>query len=214
VSGKPLRRRREIVIASGGARVRFARKSGVTLIDRARGLTADDCIRFEDRGDAGDLDGFAPVAGERPRLFSPGFLVAQELLEGPDGTRLRLGGRLGRRPAGFACELVIEGRAVDDFVRLSVRVRNEHPDHRLRIRFAKGSAVAVRHRGTPAWERIRARGLEFWAATIVRACGRLRVDDEVVAVPDAQCLGWIEHEFALGGERELDGWIHALEPAH
>jgi hypothetical protein len=38
----------------------------------------------------------------------------------------------------------------------------------------------------------------FVAFTLVRACGRLRVDGSEVAVPGAQCRGVVEHVFTLG----------------
>ena len=93
--------------------------------------------------------------------------------------------------------LASEARRTEHVVRMRVRVHNQHSDHRLRIRFF-GIEGLVRHRGTPGWTRVHSGGRSFSAATIVRACGRLRADGEIIEVPEAQCLGWIEHDFLLG----------------
>ncbi len=217
ITGRDLRKRREFVVKSGGARVRFSRRGGITLIDRKRDITPVDCVRFEDRRDSGTLDGFEPVAGERPRLFSPAFLQPSVLFESKAGTRLVLSGRLGRRHDGFPCELELEGRVDADAIRMTVRIENRHEDHRLRIRFAH-TADTIRHAGTPAWETVHARGVTFVAATLVRACGRLRVDSEIIDVPEAQCLGRVEHEFLLGGDfgvenADAKAWQAAPDPA-
>lgn len=198
---KQLRRRRDFLVASGAARVRFMRRDGVLLVDRAHDLHLEDCIAFEDRTDEGTLDGFAPRPGERPRLFSPRFL--QPVRHEQDGARdlLVLEGRLGVRARGYPCRLRFEGRKDESAVRLTVAVENGQHDHRLRIRF-RGFADAARigREGTPGFEVVRTPGgRTFVAATLVRACGRLRVGEALVPTPAAQCPGWIEHRFTLGG---------------
>ncbi|MCA8942642.1 MAG: hypothetical protein KDB80_08815 [Planctomycetes bacterium] len=218
IVGRDLRRRREFVLKSGGSRVRFARKSGITLIDRSDDTAQPDCIRFEDRTDVGDLDGFAPADQERPRLFHPGFLRPAELVETKAATRLTLHGSLGRRAMSFPCELVFDARRDEEVVRMTVRIENRHDDHRLRIRFFR-SGHLVWHRGTPAWETVFTNGTTFTAATMVRANGRLRVDDEVIAVPGAQCHGWIEHRFLLGSgappeSLEPNAWLRGADPTN
>ncbi len=83
---------------------------------------------------------------------------------------------------------------------MSVRVRNEHENHRLRIRFlGKQDSGAIRHAGTPGWESVHHHGRTFVAATLVRACSNLRVGATVIATPEAQCQQWIEHAFELDG---------------
>ncbi len=197
-----LRRKRDILVASAGARLRFSRKGGMLFVDRKRGVHREDCIRFEDRRDVGCLDGFVPVEGERPRLFSPGFLQPSDLVQGELRDLLVLRGRLGRRPDGYPCELRIEGRKAEDFLRLTVRIHNDRNDHRLRIRFlGVDDPSEVQHAGTPGFERVHYRGRSFVAATLVRAIGRLAVGENHVATPMAQCFGWIEHHFRLGGAR-------------
>ena len=196
-----LRRKRDILVASGGARVRFSRKGGIRFVDRARDVNSENCILFEDRRDLGDLDGFVPDLGERPRLFNPGFLRAVELEQGAVRDRLLLRGRLGRRTAGFPAEITIEGRKHERFVRIAVRVRNVLDDHRLRIRFLSlGPASDIGHLGTPGWEAVEVGGRRFTAATIVRACGVLKVGEDLAEVPSAQCRGWVGHSFFLGGD--------------
>ena len=195
---KDLRRKKDILVASGGSRIRFSRKGGVHYVDRARDLNMEDCVRFEERRDMGTLDGFVPAPDERPRLYSPAFLKPVRLVQGSARDRLELEGRLGRRAHGFPCRIVIEGRKDEPWVRLTVSVRNEHDDHRLRIRLLGfPDFAAIAHRGTPAWEVVAHQGRRFVAATLVRACGRLQVGDRLVAVPAAQCHGWITHELRL-----------------
>lgn len=197
-TGKELRRKKDILVASAGSRIRFSRKGGIHYVDRARNLNLEDCVRFEGRRDAGTLDGFTPHPGERARLFSPAFLKPVRLVQGTAGDRLELEGRLGRRPHGFPCRIVVEGRKDEASLRFTIAVQNVHDDHRLRIRLLGFPDFdTIGHRGTPAWEIVQHEGRRFVAATLVRACGRLLVEDRVVAVPGAQCHGWITHELRL-----------------
>lgn len=196
-TGKELRKVREHVLSAGGARVRFTRKGGIHLIDRGLAVDAVNCIGFDDRADMGTLDGFEAKEGERPRVFSPSFLQPVVAIHGAAGDRLVLRGRLGRSPQGFPCEMVLEARRHEPRVRMTLRIENRHQDHRLRLRaFLPEAAIAGE--GTPPFERITFGHRWFLATTLVRACGRLRVGDALVAVPDAQCLGTIELRFWLG----------------
>jgi hypothetical protein len=196
--GKELRRKQDLLVASGGARVRFSRKSGLQLIDRDAGLNAERCVLFEDQGDAGTLDGFEP-RGEAPRRFDPAFLVPVRYEHDRERDFLRLEGRLGRRASGFPCRLELEGRRDQRQVHLRVVIENRQADHRLRIRFTgvPADAVAVADCATPLVTVQHERGT-FLATTIVRACGRLQVGDRIVAVPAAQCMQRIERTFRLG----------------
>lgn len=195
---KQLRRKRDILIASAGTRMRFSRKRGVHLIDRRHDFNEENCIQFEDRTDCGDLDRFVADGKTRPRIFSPGFLTPTCLIQEERRDLLELRGRLGRRSNGFPCELTFEGRKDEDFLRMTLRIENRQENHRLRIRFLGISDASVIHsEGTPGWETVHYRGRVFAAATLVRACGHLRVDENSLATPDAQCLGWIEHRFKL-----------------
>jgi hypothetical protein len=210
VEGKDLARRRDILVASGGARVRFGPKTGILFVDRQRNIHQEDCIRFEDQTDTGSLDMFVPQVGKRPRLFSPAFLEPVQLLHSRTKDQLVLTGRLGRRQRGYPCTLRIVGRKNEPGIRLTVTIHNQHQDHRLRIRFLGFpqaeylglSKLSTESPGIPSWEtpyeEVHAQGRTFFAATLVRACGRLEVGEDVVPVPDAQCLCQITHEFAIG----------------
>ncbi len=200
-SAKDLRRKRDILVASGGARIRFSRRAGCHLIDRRLGIHEEHCIQFEDRSDGGCLDGFEPIATERARLFSPAFLRPAYLHQGKLEDRLVLAGQLGRGRQGHPCRVTLVGRKNETGIRMSVWILNRHGDHRLRIRFVGlQQADYVSHRGTPGFERVHVHGRTFLAATLLRACGRLRVGDDYIATPAAQLLGPIEHEFGLGIE--------------
>jgi len=199
LEGKELRKQREFLIESGGARVRFSRKGGVHLVVRTADVNLERCVVFEDRADQGTLDGFAACEGERPRLFSPSFLRPVQMLRHADADRLVLRGRLGRRPTGYPCEIVFLGRRDQRTVAMTVRIDNRHRDHRLRIRFLGVPPALLESEGTPGFEEVVAGHRRFVAATLVRACGRLQVGERVVEVPGAQVPGWIEHRFHLGG---------------
>lgn len=197
---KDLRRTKDMLVASGGARVRFSRKGGLLLVDRAFDLHVENALCFEDLSDHGTLDGFVANEAERARLFHPGFLQPVRWERNEVRDLLLLEGRLGRGPRGFPCRMRIEGHKAEQRVRLSIAVENRHFDHRLRIRFVGlPDSASIESRGTPGWEKVRQRGRRFEAATLLRACGRLEVGDGTVAVPAAQCLGWIEHHFSIAG---------------
>ncbi|MEZ5966203.1 MAG: hypothetical protein R3F56_20370 [Planctomycetota bacterium] len=198
LEGKELRKQREFLVESGGARVRFSRKGGVHLIVRDADLNVEHCVAFEDRADLGTLDGFVAKDDERARLFSPTFLRPVQMLKHARADRLTLHGRLGRRPTGFPCELLLEGRRDETTVRMVVRIHNQLSDHRLRVRFLGVPRAAIASEGTPGFEEVTVGHRRFVAATLVRACGRLRVGDRLVEVPGAQVQGWIEHRFRLG----------------
>lgn len=197
--GKDLRRKRDILVASDGARIRVSRRSGCLLVDRRQGIHEEHCIQFEDQTDVGCLDGFRAVDGERPRLFSPAFLRPTYLHQGRIEDRLVLEGQLGRGRRGHPCRITLVGRKDETGVRMNVWILNRHTDHRLRIRFVGLREPSyVSHGGTPGFVTVHHRGRTFLAATLVRACGRLRVGDEYVPTPAAQMLGTVEHQFGLG----------------
>lgn len=207
-TGSALRKKKDLLVDSGGARVRFSRKEGVLLVDRRAGVTSPNCLRFEARADHGTLDGFRGDERERPRLFSAQFLQPLRYTTGAGYSELVLDGRLGRRPDGFACRLVLTGRADEHQVRLSIRIDNRHQDHRLRARFLGVPAPLIEHHCTDVGERIDNDAGGFCAFTLVRACGRLLVDGAAVPVPAAQCPGVIEHEFRLGLDRGAGAGRH------
>lgn len=203
LEGTELARQRDLLVASAGARIRFRPKTGILFVDRQRQIHEEDCIRFEDQTDIGCLDGFVPRPGERPRLFSPAFLKPTRFLRSRTRDELLLTGRLGRRRHGHPCALRILGHKHEAGLRLTVTIHNQHEDHRLRIRFLGFSqpdylALSEDSSAFPPWERVSARGRTFLAITLVRACGRLKVGNDHVPVPEAQCLCQITHELTLG----------------
>jgi hypothetical protein len=198
-TSRELRKKKDLLVASAGARIRFSRKEGVLFVDRDAGVNSPNCVRFEDRSDAGTLDGFVPREDERPRLFSAQFVQPVRYRVCGDAAELQLRGRLGRGPRGCDCELTFRGRPDAPRVELSVTVRNVHFDHRLRIRFLGIPGALLHHDCTDVRELVESDAGGFIAFTLVRACGRLLVDGGEVAVPDAQCLGSIAHRFELGG---------------
>lgn len=200
VSERELKKPREILVASAGSRVRWNRKGGLLFVDRASEIHVENALCFESRDDVGTLDGFSAREGQRARIFSPAFLKPKLVEHGKERDLLLLAGRLGRKPAGFPCEIAIEGRKSEAFLRLRITIDNLHEDHRLRARF-----VGL----PPEWlgaiddafaaEIVQHDHGKFIATTLVRACGRLRVGDSTVAVPEAQCPGKIVRSFRLGG---------------
>lgn len=196
--GKDLRKRKDVLIASGGARARFTRKEGLLFVDRADEVHAKNCLTFEARADVGTLDGFAGRADERARLFSAQFLQPQRLVESPTGTELELAGRLGRGPIGWPCRLVLRGDPAREALQLRVRIDHRLPGWRLRARFLGLPSAAITHECTPVCEVVQNDAGGFVAFTLVRAATELAVDDARVPAPGAACLGSIEHTFWLG----------------
>lgn len=199
-TGKELRKKKDLLVASGGARVRFSRKEGVLLVDRDGGVHSKNCVRFEARADRGTLDGFVADDAERPRLYSAQFLQPQRYVQGPRGSALVLAGRLGRGPIGWPCEVELTGSADESSVGMVVRIDHEIPGFRLRIRFLGIASTAIAHECTPVREVVENDAGGFVAFTLVRACSTLLVDGTAVAVPGALCLGTIEHRFRLGAQ--------------
>lgn len=197
-TGKELRRRKDLLVASGGARMRWSRREGLLFVDRDGGLHSANCVRFEARTDQGTLDGFAGAADERPRLYSAQFLQPRLLVEAGDATELTLAGRLGRGPVGWDVELVVSGDPADLAVGLRLRLDQRQTGWRLRVRFLGIPATAILHACTPVTEVVANDAGGFVAMTLVRAAGVLLVDGAPVAVPGGNCQGPIEHTFRLG----------------
>lgn len=197
-TGKELRKKKDLLVASGGARVRFSRKEGVLFVDREGGVHSANCLRFEARTDRGTLDGFTADEAERARLFSAQFLQPQRYLESPQRTSLLLAGRIGRGPIGWPCELEISGSPAESAVRFSLRLQHRIPGYRLRARFLGIAPLAIEHACTPVSETVENDAGGFVAFTLVRACTTLLVDGAPVDVPGASCFGTLEHRFRLG----------------
>ncbi|HEX5052577.1 MAG TPA: hypothetical protein VFZ65_12450 [Planctomycetota bacterium] len=197
-AGKELRKKKDLLVASGGARMRYSRKHGLLFVARADGVHSANCLRFEARRDLGTLDGFVADESERPRLYSAQFLQPQRYVQGQGHTELVLAGRLGRGPIGWPCELVLTGIEREPTLRLVLRLHNRLAGWRLRARFLGIAVEAIEHECTPVREVVHNDAGGFLAFTLVRACATLLVDGTPVAVPGALCLGTIEHTFRLG----------------
>lgn len=198
VVGKDLRKRKDLLVRSGGARVRFTRKEGVLFVARDDGLHSANCLRFEARADHGTLDGFVGAADERPRLYSAQFLQPTRYVDGPDAQQLTLTGRLGRGPIGWNCTVTLTGFRDEACVRLAIAVDNALCGWRLRARFLGIPAAAIAHECAAAPEAVANDAGGFVACTLVRAVDRLLVDGDVHAVPAAACRGPLRHRFLLG----------------
>jgi hypothetical protein len=199
-TGKELRKKKDLLVKSGGARVRFTRKEGLLFVDRDEGLHASNCLRFDARADRGTLDGFTADPAERPRLFSAQFLQPRRYVEADAGCELVVAGRLGRGPIGWDCELVLRGYAAEPFVRMTLRLEQRIVGWRLRARFLGVPSAAIAHDCMPVRELVPTDAGGFVAFTLVRACTTLLVDGAPVAAPAAACLGTIVHEFRLGSD--------------
>lgn len=198
LKGKELSRKKDILVASGGARVRFGRKEGLLFVHREGGLHSSNFLRFEDRPDHGTLDAPRFDEGGRARIFSAQFLKPVRYRTCKSADELVLEGRLGRGREGFACRVVVRGVRAEPRLQLTVAVDNRHEDHRLRVRFLGIPATVVEHHCTDVGEVVQNDAGGFTAFTLVRAVGRLDTAAGPVATPSAQCIGWVEHQFLLG----------------
>lgn len=198
LQGRDLVRKKDILVASSGARVRFGRKDGLLFVQREGGLHSANFLRFEDRADHGTLDAPRFDEGERPRIFSAQFLKPVRYRTCKAADELVLEGGLGRGNKGHRCRIVVRGIRGEQQLRLTIAVDNRHADHRLRVRFLGIPPTVIAHHCTDVAEVVQNDAGGFVAFTLVRATGTLDTAHGRVATPAAQCLGWLEHEFLLG----------------
>ena len=198
LQGRELGRKKDILVASGGARVRFGRKDGLLFVHREGGLHSANFLRFEDRADHGTLDAPRLDEAERPRIFSAQFLKAVRYRTCKAADELVLEGNLGRGRKGHGCRIVVRGHRGEQQLRLTIRVDNRHTDHRLRARFLGIPRTVVAHCCTEVGEVVQNDAGGFVAFTLVRSVGALDTAHGGVPTPAAQCSGPIEHEFLLG----------------
>lgn len=196
-TGRELRRKKDLLVASGGPRVRFSRREGLLFVDRSSATNSPNCLRFEARRDHGTLDDFVADADERPRLFSAQFLQSVRYCAGPGGTRLELGGRLGRGPVGWPMTLTIAGAPTNAELRLTLRIETCPPDWRLRARFLGLRPEHLVHECEDVRDVVQSDAGGFVAFTLARPSAALLVDGEPVAVPAAARLGPLVHDFVL-----------------
>jgi hypothetical protein len=198
-TGKELRKRKDVLLQSSGARLRFTRREGLLFVEREGGLHASNCLRFEARTDHGTLDGFVGAVDERPRLFSAQFLQPVRLEEADTHTELEAAGRLGRGPVGWNVRLWLRSEPTWRHVELRLAIEQRLVGWRLRARFLGVPSAAIEHDCTPVREVVANTAGGFVAFTLVRACDRLLVDGTPVATPGAACRGELVHTFRLGG---------------
>jgi len=198
LQGRELVRKKDILVASGGARVRFGRKDGLLFVHREGGLHSANFLRFEDRADHGTLDAPGLDGAERPRIYSAQFLKPTRYRTCKAADELVLEGRLGRGNKGHACRIVVRGIRSEQVLLLTIAVDNRHANHRLRVRFLGIPATVVAHRCTDVGEVVQNDAGGFVAFTLLRAVGALDTAHGRVPTPASQCLGRLEHEFLLG----------------
>lgn len=200
-TGKELRRKKDILVASATSRIRFSRRGGLLFVDRERDLNSANCLWFEARRDEGHLDQFHGNDDERPRLFSAQFLKPTRLLQDKQFQQLELDGRLGRRGDGWPCRVVIVGSADAPGLRMTIELPQIQIGWRLRSRFLGVPADLVHHHCMPVREVVATEHGGFVADTLVRSCATLLVDGEPTAVPGAASPGAIRHTFSLGNRQ-------------
>lgn len=197
-TGKDLRRKKDILVASGGPRIRFSRKGGVLFVDRDQDINSQNCLWFEARQDHGTLDEFVAQADERPRLFSAQFLKPKRFVQSKHYSQLELEGRLGRGPIGWPCRLVITGRSGAPQLRMTIELAQTCIGWRLRSRFLGVPASLLHHHCMPVREVVTSSTGGFVADTMIRSCATLLVDGQPVAVPAASTVTALRHTFSLG----------------
>jgi len=198
IEGRDLRRKKDLLVASGGARARFSRKGGLLLVDREHDLNSNNCLWFEARRDHGTLDAFVDAPDERARLLSAQYLKPVRYVTGKPSTELTLEGRLGRGVIGWPCRVIVRGRASDEHLSIDIELPRVVVGWRLRSRFLGVPAERLHHACTPVRECIdNARG-GFVADTLIRSCAQLTVGDEQIATPDAADPGPLRHRFSFG----------------
>lgn len=197
-TGKELRRKKDILIASASSRVRFSRKGGLLFIDREQDINSENCLWFEGRRDAGNLDEFVGADDERARLFSAQFLKPQRFLQSKHYCELELVGRLGRGPIGWPCRVTIIGDTNAPNLKLTIELDSAVPGWRLRSRFLGVPEELVHHHCMPVREVVTTTHGGFIADTLVRSCAALMVDGNPVPVPEAESPRAICHTFSLG----------------
>lgn len=197
-TGKDLRRKKDILIASAGCRVRFSRKGGLLFVDREQGINSENCLWFEGRRDSGTLDNFVGHDDERARLFSAQYLKPQRFVQGKHYSELELNGRLGRGTIGWPCRIIIVGSSESPSLHVTIELASIVPLWRLRSRWLGVPETLIHHHCMPVRELVTTAHGGFVADTLSRSCATLLVDGEPVPTPDAAKQSAIKHTFSLG----------------
>lgn len=132
-------------ISNGRISVEIDAAGEASITDHVSGVTLTRALRIADEGDRGDSYNFGPVDGDA--ITVPTAIEVEVLEGGPLRSRLLLrrtydlpaslaegdrGARSGETRAQIV-DTVIELRADEAFVRVSIELRNEVGDHRLRV---------------------------------------------------------------------------------
>lgn len=195
---RALRRKKDILVASAGPRIRFTRKGGLLLVDRDHGVHSANCLWFEARRDHGTLDGFVGDEHERPRLFSAQFLKPRSYSTGPDRSELVLAGRLGRGRDSWPLTITLRADSTAPTLELVVDLAGCARGWRLRSRVLGVPAGLLHHHCRPVREFVDTVHGGFVADTLVRAVDTLLVDGQPVATPDAARPRDLRHVFTIG----------------
>ncbi len=198
VTGRDLRRKKDLLVASGGARARFSRRGGVLLVDRANDVHSENALWFEARRDEGTLDGFVGAADERARLFSAQFLKPTRYVTSAAADALVLTGSLGRGPVRWPCRVVLRGAAALEALCIDIELPVVAAGWRLRTRVRGVPATQLHHECTAVREQVDDERGGFVADTLVRACGHLTVGAEQVRTPAAAAPAPLHHRFWFG----------------
>ncbi|MFK7739106.1 MAG: hypothetical protein AB8H80_02195 [Planctomycetota bacterium] len=205
---KQLRRKKDLLVKSGSTRVRFSRKGGVLLVDREHETHSENCMWFEARRDLGTLDEFVGPEGERARLFSAQFLKPKfyriEKFRSGDAKRVReesellISGRLGSGPAAWPISMRFLGDTSRSAVELQIELPHVPTGWRLRLRTLGVPSSLLHHHCLPVREQVDTERGGLLCDTLVRSCDRLRIDDNIIKVPDAGNPRPLRHIFTLG----------------
>jgi hypothetical protein len=198
-TGKELKKRKDVLIASAEARVRVTRKEG-PAVRRPRRRPARQQLPAL-RGQRGSRHARRRSRRDRTsgracsRRSSCNHSDSSRATQAPNWPSP---GRLGRGPVGWPCLLVLRGDPRRPAVQLTIRIDHRLPGWRLRARFLGVPLAAIAHACTPVHEVVQNDAGGFVAFTLVRAATRLFVGDDEVATPGAACIGPIQHTFWLG----------------
>ncbi|MEC8253246.1 MAG: hypothetical protein VX044_08545 [Planctomycetota bacterium] len=196
--GAALRRKKDLLVAAGAARVRFTRKGGLLFVVRDRDVHTENCLWFEARRDHGTLDGFVGAPDERPRLFSAQHLKPAEYIRTEHTASLTLTGLLGKGHDGWHCRVHLHGDQRRSLLSMTIELPRSAPGWRLRSRLLGVPADLARHACEPVRERVDGPRGGFLADTLIRSCGVLRVGEDLVEAPAAAAPGPLVHQFELG----------------
>ena len=197
LEGDALRKKKDLLVAAGEARIRFSRKGGVLLVGRSSDVHSEDCLWFEARRDYGTLDGFVGADDERPRLFSARFLKPIRFSRSSRTAELTLAGALGKGATGWECRVTFRGDEREAALHMQIELPRTADGWRLRTRVLGVPPAFCTHECEPVRELVDGPRGGFFADTLIRSCTLLKVGDQHVATPAAAAPP-LPHRFRLG----------------